>query len=172
MPIKDYLSGALNNDSDCGSAVSCCYPFRVTAHVDAGSADPAYSNQVPYPVFVVLVETTVHPASRSMRPFGCNYLLEQESRRYRPKGFLSPSSLFGRSREEHWDTVAVYVRTLVVHLSPRFAELAPTITGDRDKEGGGVRRSASDALTLPLPLVIDSFEGVLFTLGPRSYFLA
>jgi hypothetical protein len=89
FPIKDYC-GRVNNDSDCVLAVWCCYPIRVTTRVDAGSVDPEYSNQVPYSVFVVLVEATAHPAQRphSMRPFGCDCLLDQGLTEVQAEGIL------------------------------------------------------------------------------------
>jgi hypothetical protein len=69
------------------------------------------------------------------------------------------------------NAVAVFAKSLVAHRSPRFAERTPAAASDRDKEEGGeARRSASDALTL-LPLVIDSFEGVLFVFDPSSDFV-
>jgi hypothetical protein len=75
---------------------------------------------------------------------------------------------FGDKRGKS-NTVAVLAKSPVAHRSPRFAELAPTAASDREKEEvGEARRSASDALTRLLPLVIDSFEGVLFVFDPSS----
>lgn len=78
---------------------------------------------------------------------------------------------FGDKRRKS-NAVVVFAKSLVAHRSPRFAELAPTAASDREKEEvGEARRSASDALTLLLPLVIDSFEGVLFVFDPGSDFM-